>query len=75
MSSRRRVARFDLGLEECEVSLRLHAMLTAVWLGGYVMLLSKARSFFEKPAVRRGMDRVTGTVLIGFGLQVATTQP
>ncbi|MFF0699983.1 LysE family translocator [Streptomyces tendae] len=53
----------------------VHAMLTAVWLGGYVMLLSKARSFFEKPAVRRGMDRVTGTVLIGFGLKVATTQP
>jgi len=53
----------------------VHAMLTAVWLGGYVMLLSKARSFFEKPAVRRGMDRVTGTVLIGFGLQVAATQP
>ncbi|MFE0763601.1 LysE family translocator [Streptomyces smyrnaeus] len=53
----------------------VHAMLTAVWLGGYVLLLSKARAFFEKPAVRRGMDRATGTVLIGFGLKVATTQP
>ncbi|MET9859650.1 LysE family translocator [Streptomyces smyrnaeus] len=53
----------------------VHAVLTAVWLGGYVLLLSKARAFFEKPAVRRGMDRATGTVLIGFGLKVATTQP
>ncbi|MBC2865180.1 LysE family translocator [Streptomyces mexicanus] len=53
----------------------VHAVLTAIWLGGYVLLLSKARVFFEKPAVRRGMDRVTGVVLIGFGLKVATTQP
>ncbi|MFJ4536732.1 LysE family translocator [Streptomyces tibetensis] len=53
----------------------LHAALTAVWLGGYVMLLAKARGFFQKSAVRRAMDRVTGVVLIGFGLKVATTQP
>ncbi|WP_030185769.1 LysE family translocator [Streptomyces violaceorubidus] len=50
-------------------------MLTAVRLGGYVLLLSKARAFFEKPAVRQGMDRVTGTVLIGFGPKVATARP
>ncbi|MGV9559471.1 LysE family translocator [Streptomyces sp. NPDC003401] len=53
----------------------VHAALTAVWLGGYVMLLAKARTFFRRPSVRRAMDRVTGTVLIGFGLKVATTQP
>ncbi|MFF0225822.1 LysE family translocator [Streptomyces sp. NPDC004629] len=53
----------------------VHTSLTAVWLGGYVMLLSRARAFFERPAVRRTMDRVTGAVLIGFGLKVATAQP
>ncbi|CAL9422159.1 MULTISPECIES: LysE family translocator [unclassified Streptomyces] len=53
----------------------VHAVLTAVWLGAYVLLLAKARSFFEKPAVRRAMDRATGTVLIGFGLKVATARP
>ncbi|MFI8946955.1 LysE family translocator [Streptomyces sp. NPDC053750] len=53
----------------------VHTLLTAVWLGGYVLLLAKARAVFEKPAVRRGMDRVTGTVLIGLGLKVATSQP
>ncbi|MBU6532265.1 LysE family translocator [Streptomyces sp. A108] len=53
----------------------VHAVLTALWLGGYVLLLSRARGFFEKPAVCRAMDRATGTVLIGFGLKVATTQP
>ncbi|QFQ98158.1 LysE family translocator [Streptomyces phaeolivaceus] len=53
----------------------LHAGLTLVWLGGYVMLLARARGFFERPAVRRAMDRVTGVVLIGFGIKVAVTQP
>lgn len=52
----------------------LHAAITAVWLGGYVMLLAKARGFFERPVVRRAVDRVTGVVLIGFGVKVATTR-
>ncbi|MGW2230144.1 LysE family translocator [Streptomyces formicae] len=50
----------------------LHAVLTLLWLGGYVMVLARARGFFERPAVRRALDRVTGVVLIGFGLKVAT---
>ncbi|MEV0523370.1 LysE family translocator [Streptomyces sp. NPDC050439] len=53
----------------------IHAALTLVWLGSYVLVLAKARAFFERPAVRRGMDRVTGVVLIGFGVKVATSQP
>ncbi|UFQ14124.1 MULTISPECIES: LysE family translocator [Streptomyces] len=53
----------------------LHAVLTAVWLGGYVLLLAKARAFFQRPSVRRAMDRITGVVLIGFGVKVATTRP
>ncbi|MEU1709471.1 LysE family translocator [Streptomyces sp. NPDC005706] len=53
----------------------LHAVLTLAWLGGYVLLLARARAFFERPAVRRAMDRVTGVVLIGFGIKVAATQP
>ncbi|MBH1938251.1 LysE family translocator [Streptomyces sp. AV19] len=50
----------------------LHAALTMGWLGGYVWLVSRARSVFERPRVRRVLDRVTGVVLIGFGLRVAT---
>lgn len=53
----------------------LHAALTVGWLGGYVLVLARARVFFERPAVRQAMDRVTGLVLIGFGLKVATSQP
>ncbi|MFF9488386.1 hypothetical protein [Streptomyces sp. NPDC014676] len=46
-----------------------------VRLGGYVLVPARARTFFEKPAVRRAMDRVTGVVLIGFGVRVATSRP
>ena len=53
----------------------LHATITAVYLAGYVMLLAKARGFFERPAVQRALDRVTGVVLIGFGVKVAATKP
>ncbi|MFG2830773.1 LysE family translocator [Streptomyces sp. NPDC048434] len=49
----------------------LHAMLTLTWLGAYAYLVSRARSFFERPRVRRLLDRVTGGVLIGFGVRVA----
>ncbi|WP_372410650.1 LysE family translocator [Streptomyces luteireticuli] len=50
----------------------LHAVLTMGWLGGYVHVVSRARSVFERPRVRRALDRVTGVVLIGFGVRVAT---
>ncbi|WP_078870905.1 LysE family transporter [Streptomyces caatingaensis] len=50
----------------------LHAALTLGWLGGYAWLVTRARSVFERPRVRRALDRVTGVVLIGFGLRVAT---
>lgn len=50
----------------------LHAVLTMGWLGGYVYVVSRARSVFERPRVRRALDRVTGVVPIGFGLRVAT---
>ncbi|GAB2455481.1 LysE family translocator [Streptomyces incanus] len=53
----------------------LHTALTLIWLGGYVMVLAKARALFERPVVRRAMDRVTGVVLIGFGVKVAATHP
>ncbi|MBQ0827851.1 LysE family translocator [Streptomyces tagetis] len=53
----------------------LHGVLTLLWLGGYVLVLAKARVFFERPAVRRAMERLTGVVLIGFGVKVAASQP
>ncbi|MER7520706.1 LysE family translocator [Streptomyces sp. NPDC126499] len=52
----------------------VHAALTVGWLGGYVLLLARARAFFARAAVRRAMERITGVVLIGFGVRVATAQ-
>ncbi|MFG2618930.1 LysE family translocator [Streptomyces sp. NPDC048507] len=51
----------------------VHVLLTLLWLGTYVYVLSRARQFFTRPRVRRAMDRVTGIVLIGFGVRVATS--
>lgn len=50
----------------------LHTALTVAWLGSYVCLLSKAGRALEKPRVRCALGRITGAVLIGFGLWVAT---
>ncbi|MFH8888646.1 LysE family translocator [Streptomyces sp. NPDC090054] len=51
----------------------VHVVLTVAWLSTYVYVLSRARRFFARPRVRRTMDRVTGIVLIGFGVRVATS--
>ncbi|MFD5408692.1 LysE family translocator [Streptomyces nojiriensis] len=51
----------------------LHVVLTVVWLGTYVYVLSRAGRFFARPRVRRALDRATGVVLIGFGVRVATS--
>ncbi|MFF3513136.1 LysE family translocator [Streptomyces sp. NPDC002573] len=50
----------------------LHTTLTVVWLGGYALLLSKARRVLEAPRTRRAFERTTGVVLIGFGLALVT---
>ncbi|MFF2057510.1 LysE family translocator [Rhodococcus qingshengii] len=49
----------------------IHAAITIVWLSGYVVLLSRAHSTFEKPRVRQALERITGTVLLGFGAKIA----
>ncbi|TQC48274.1 LysE family translocator [Rhodococcus sp. WS4] len=48
----------------------VHGLLGIVWLGAYSILLTRARTTLEKPSVRRVLDRITGTVLFGFGAAV-----
>jgi threonine/homoserine/homoserine lactone efflux protein len=50
----------------------VHVLLTVGWLGGYAWALTRARAVFERPRVRRTLDRVTGAVLVGFALRLAT---
>ncbi len=49
----------------------IHAVLSMVWLSTYVLLLSRLKTQFAKPRVRQWLDRVTGTVLVGFGGTIA----
>ena len=41
------------------------------WMNVYGLLVARIRDFITSPRVRRWMDRVTGTVLIGLGLRLA----
>jgi RhtB (resistance to homoserine/threonine) family protein len=42
-----------------------------VWLLGYAVLAARARAVLRRPAVKRTLDRLTGTVLIGLGVRLA----
>jgi len=42
------------------------------WLTILVVAASRAMSVLRKPAARRVMERVTGSVLVGFGVRLAT---
>jgi threonine/homoserine/homoserine lactone efflux protein len=46
--------------------------LTLVWLTTYAVLVAKAGDFLRRPAIRRSLEGLTGAVLIGLGLRLAT---
>ncbi len=52
----------------------IHAGLTLTWLSGYAYALDRARAFFQRPGVRRTLDRFTGIVLFAFAIRLATEQ-
>jgi threonine/homoserine/homoserine lactone efflux protein len=47
------------------------AVLTFVWLAAYALAVGHASGVLRRPAVRAALDRVTGVVLIGFGVRLA----
>jgi RhtB (resistance to homoserine/threonine) family protein len=47
-------------------------LMTLVWLAGYGVFVAKAGDVLRRPRIRRVMEGVTGTVLIGFGVRLAT---
>ena len=53
----------------------VHMILTLVWAGVLVAGASLAGKWLRKPGAVRWMDRITGTVLVGFGLKVALSRP
>ena len=48
-----------------------HAVLGVVWLFGLVAFLHRVRPWIQRRRVRRGLDAVTGTALIGFASALA----
>jgi threonine/homoserine/homoserine lactone efflux protein len=49
----------------------IHALFGLVWLSTYAHVLDRARVVFERPRVRRLIDRATGTVLVALGVRLA----
>ena len=48
------------------------SLLTFGWLSGYSLAVARARRLFERERVRRALDAVTGLVLVGLGLRLAS---
>ena len=46
--------------------------LTFIWLTGYAIVVAKAGDFFWQPRIRRLADGLTGLVLVGLGLRLAS---
>jgi threonine/homoserine/homoserine lactone efflux protein len=48
------------------------AAMTVTWLGAYAVVIARAGDALRRPAVRRVLDAITGTVLVALGLRLAT---
>ena len=46
--------------------------MTFAWLTGYAVVVARAGDFLRRPGIRRTIDGLFGTVLIAFGVRVAT---
>jgi RhtB (resistance to homoserine/threonine) family protein len=50
----------------------LFVAMTAVWLCSFALVAARASSLLKRPRVKATLDRVTGVVLIGLGLRLAS---
>lgn len=50
------------------------AAITLGWLTFYAAVIAKAGDFLRRPAIRRAIEGVTGTLLIGLGIRIAAEQ-
>lgn len=50
------------------------AVMTFAWLALYAALVARAGDFLRRPSIRRTIEGLTGTLLIGLGLRVAAEQ-
>jgi threonine/homoserine/homoserine lactone efflux protein len=50
------------------------AVMTLIWLAFYAAVIAKAGDFLRRPAIRRTIEGVTGSVLIALGIRLASEQ-
>jgi len=50
----------------------LFAGITVMWLTAYALVVDRVRNVLQRNAVRQWIDRLTGVVLVGLGVRVAT---
>jgi RhtB (resistance to homoserine/threonine) family protein len=50
----------------------IFVVMTIVWLCAYTLVAARTAETLLRPRVRAAMDRITGVVLIGIGLRLAT---
>ena len=48
----------------------LFVLMTLTWLSGYALIAARASQVLARPRVKAAIDRVTGIVLIGFGVRL-----
>ena len=49
----------------------IHNLMGLVWLSAYAHAVTRSRDLLSRPRVRRGLDRLTGAVLVGLGARLA----
>lgn len=49
----------------------VHAVLSVAWLTFYGSAIVRMSHILQRPRIRRMLDRITGVVLVGFGLRIA----
>jgi RhtB (resistance to homoserine/threonine) family protein len=49
----------------------IHGVMGLIWLSWYAFMVAKAGDVLRRPSIKRILDRVTGVVLIAFGLRLA----
>jgi threonine/homoserine/homoserine lactone efflux protein len=50
-------------------------LLGVVWLLAFALLVSRAGGLLRRPKVKTALDRLTGCVLVAFGVRLATERP
>ena len=48
-----------------------HGVMGLLWLSAYAYVLARMSAFFQRRGVRRWLERITGTVLVGLGARLA----